>query len=107
MPTPPREAAGALLVLVLVSAFAMASIDVSGASAQPARAQVILRVEGMHCGACASRLQDILARLDGVLSARVSFDETRATVTYDARRVSTARIVSAIEDAGFRARFER
>lgn len=77
------------------------------AAAQPTtRASVDFRVEGMHCGACANRLQDVLTRVQGVIDAEVSFDETRAVVTYDPRRLTTARLVQVIEEAGFRARVQ-
>jgi len=76
------------------------------ASAQPAPASVTLAVEGMHCGSCAERIEDVLGRLDGVVSADVTFDQRRAVVRYDSRRVDVARIIRAIEDAGFSARLE-
>lgn len=90
--------------VLLFSYAALATAPSRSAAQESTHAQVVLHVEGMHCGACASRLQGILERVDGVIAARVSYDETRAVVRYDARRVTTARLLRAVEDAGFRAR---
>ncbi len=86
-------------------AFALvASLAATGMAQAPA--SVVLDVEGMHCGSCAERLEDVLGRLDGVISAEVTFDQRRATIRYDARRVDVPRIIRAVEDAGFTARRE-
>lgn len=90
--------------LLLIGAL-LALAPVGPASAQDRQsARVTLRIEGMHCGACAERLEDILGRIAGVISAEVDFEQTRALVVYQASRVTVARIVSAVEEAGFRAR---
>lgn len=97
-----------LVFLLALGSFAGPSAAVrSIATAQPAQARVALRVEGMHCGGCATSLQTVLTRIEGVVAARVSFDESRAVVDYDPRRVTLERLVEAIENAGFRARVER
>ena len=94
-----RAALASLASLVLLSAVA------ATASAQATRTErLTLRVEGMHCGSCAERIEDTVRALDGVVSADVDFEQTRAIVVYDPRRISPSRIIAAIEDAGFRAR---
>lgn len=92
--------------LVSLAVFAvLASAAVSTADAQASRTErLTLRLEGMHCGACAERIEDTVGRLEGVVSADVDFEQTRAVVVYDPRRISPSRIIAAIEDAGFRAR---
>lgn len=67
---------------------------------------VTLRVEGMRCGHCASSLADGLRQVDGVLEARVSYDERRAWVRYDAARTTLERLIEAIEELGYRAEIE-
>ena len=42
-----------------------------------------IRVEGMTCGACATRVETALGAADGVLDARVNFASSRATVLHD------------------------
>lgn len=63
---------------------------------------VTFAIEGMSCGGCATSIAEALRRVDGVLSADVSYDERRATVAYDADRVSQERLMEVIRDLGYR-----
>jgi len=60
-------------------------------------------VEGMDCIACASAIEKKLEALDGVRSATVSYEQKRASVEFDADKVSVAQLEQAIQDAGYRA----
>ena len=46
----------------------------------PRTERLTLRVEGMHCGSCAERIEDTVGELEGVVSADVDFEhpEVRA-----------------------------
>ena len=90
-------------LLELGAAIVSLALFAPSARAQDAPRTLALRVEGMHCGACAERLEDVLGRLDGVVSAEVDYDEGRATIAFVPARVTVARILAAVEDAGFRA----
>ncbi|MDQ1155883.1 Cu+-exporting ATPase [Sphingomonas sp. SORGH_AS 950] len=59
-----------------------------------------LPLRGMSCAACAITIEKILNRLSGV-QAQVNFATERAHVRYDARQVSPADMVAAINRAGF------
>ena len=77
-----------------------------GAGTPPARlATAEFRVNGMTCGGCALATEMAVKKLDGVRSADASYDEAtgegRCTVEYDPDRVTTERISTAIEEAGF------
>jgi copper chaperone len=61
--------------------------------------QTTLRIEGMSCGHCVSRVQKAIARLEGVHVDQVEIGSAR--VTYDPERVSLQRIRVAVEDAGY------
>jgi Cu+-exporting ATPase len=62
-----------------------------------------LKVSGMSCAACASRIEKSLAKLEGVESAAVNFAAEKVTVAYDPAIVSTSGIVEKIETLGFAA----
>ncbi len=49
----------------------------------PALATAELELGGMHCSACATRIQRSLGRLPAVASASVNLATTRAFVSYD------------------------
>lgn len=60
--------------------------------------QTVMKVEGMTCNGCASRLQRVLQNVEGVEAAEVSFDLGRVVVTGP---VPLARIEQAVRGAGF------
>lgn len=61
-----------------------------------------LKIEGMHCAGCSTRLEKVLNNLDGVEIAKVSLEEKKATIKYDETKINIENIKEAIEDAGFK-----
>ncbi len=62
-----------------------------------------LKISGMHCEGCSSRLTKILNNLDGVSDAKVSLENKKADLEYDEEQISIENIKEAISDAGFEA----
>lgn len=65
--------------------------------------QASFAVEGMDCTACATAIEKKLKDLDGVQSAIVSYEQKRATVKFDASKVTITQLEQAIRDAGYHA----
>ncbi|HEX2272630.1 MAG TPA: cation transporter, partial [Acidimicrobiales bacterium] len=63
--------------------------------------EVELAVSGMTCGSCSARVEKILNRQDGVISAGVNLASERATVTFDPARVSVDDLVAAVGRIGY------
>ncbi len=63
-----------------------------------------LAVTGMTCAACVSRLERILLRQPGVVSASVSLPAEQAEVMFDPDRIGLPDLVAAVAGAGFAAR---
>ena len=61
-----------------------------------------LKIEGMHCAGCSTRLEKVLNNLEGVKIAKVSLEEKKATIKYDETKISLENIKESIEDAGFK-----
>ncbi len=61
-----------------------------------------LKIEGMHCTGCSTRLEKVLNNLEGVETAKVSLEEKKATIKYDETKISLESIKEAIEDTGFK-----
>ncbi len=61
-----------------------------------------IRVDGMTCGACASRVETALGSAEGVLDARVNFASSRATVLHDGS-IDDMRLRLVVERAGYSA----
>ena len=75
--------------------------------AQPAGAKathLAIQVEGMHCASCVGRVERALLAVPGVVEASVSLATEQAAVRFDPSQVDAAKLVAAIEAAGYRAR---
>jgi heavy metal translocating P-type ATPase len=62
-----------------------------------------LELGGMHCSACATRIQRSLGRLPAVASASVNLATTRAFVSYDPSRLDPEELCRAVADIGYTA----
>lgn len=71
--------------------------------ATPSTERVVIAIEGMHCGSCASGVKAMLKRTRGVLSADVSFEQKEAKVEFDSSATSREKIVEAINNMGYKA----
>src|SRR3984957_12674395 len=62
-----------------------------------------LELGGMHCSACATRIQRALGRLPAVARASVNLATTRAYVAYDPARLNPEELCGAVSDTGYTA----
>ncbi|KAL4811255.1 E1-E2 ATPase-domain-containing protein [Aspergillus unguis] len=61
-------------------------------------------IEGMTCGACTSSVQAAFDGVEGLTQFNISLLAERAVVTHDSQILTSQKIVSLIEDAGFDAK---
>jgi copper chaperone CopZ len=78
-----------MLVFGLVSALSISAI------AQTTETGV-LKVSGMHCGACAATVEKTAKKVAGVASVKASQPEGTATVTYDPVKTTLEAVAKAI-----------
>ena len=64
--------------------------------------EIKLKIEGMHCAGCSTRLERVLNNLEGVEEAKVSLEEKQATIKFDETKTNIENIKEAIVDAGFK-----
>ncbi len=69
----------------------------------PSVATAELELGGMHCSACATRIQRALGRLPAVASASVNLATTRAYVAYDPARLDPEALCDAVSNTGYTA----
>ncbi len=81
------------------------SAALTGTASSPGWQEIELSVTGMTCAACAARVEKKLGALDDVTAA-VNFATGRATVTVPAS-VPVARLIEAVEQAGYGAELAR
>ncbi len=60
-----------------------------------------LKVTGMTCAACSGRVERVLLKRDGVLSAVVNLTTETATVEFDENRCSVENLIEKIKKLGF------
>ena len=63
-------------------------------------AAALLRVDGMGCGGCATRVRNGLLSVPGVLAARVELAEGIVRVNFDSVRTPVQPLLNAVADAG-------
>ncbi len=62
-----------------------------------------LELGGMHCSACAARIERALGRLPGVASASVNLATARAFVSYNGSAISAGELCQTVADVGYSA----
>lgn len=66
---------------------------------KPAEGQMcLLKVSGMHCGACASTVEKTAKKIDGVTAAKASQPKGTAEIAYDPAKTSPEAIAKAINE---------
>lgn len=63
--------------------------------------QATFRIPDIHCKGCTTRLTNVLERVEGVRSARVSLEDKCAEVEYDADAAREEDLHRAVERAGY------
>ncbi len=93
-----RLVAVVMLLLCMIAPAMAAEVN------RPVR-ETTITVSGMLCSSCAKAVEQALVRLSGVVEAKGEVSDDRVRVKYDASRVSPQRMVEAIRQAGYRARW--
>ena len=63
---------------------------------------VVLPVEGMTCASCVLRVEKALKQVDGVSESNVNFASEKVKVTFDAAKADLPKLVTAVEEAGYK-----
>lgn len=61
----------------------------------------LLKVTGMSCGGCASKVTQALLAVPGVSDVTVTFSAGVAEVYYDEKITSAGQLTAAVKDAGY------
>ena len=80
----------------------VAAPEVKIASSTPTE-RADLPLLGMHCAACAVRIERALSKAEGVESANVNFATTRATVQFDPLQTNPQTLRAVVQRAGYNA----
>ncbi|MFB0975217.1 MAG: cation transporter, partial [Tolumonas sp.] len=62
--------------------------------------RLMLPIQGMYCAACATRLEKVLGKVEGVRHVSVNLATEKAQIESDVK-IAPAAFISAVEKAGF------
>lgn len=65
--------------------------------------KIQIKIDGMHCGACAAGIQMLVSQMDGVKSVFVDYEGKKGEVEFDSAKVNKEQIVKTIADLGYQA----
>jgi mercuric ion binding protein len=85
----------------MLPALIFAGAVAAAGTATAAERTVTLAVKNMYCAACPYIVKRSLARVPGVAGVAVSFAKKTATVTYDDRQATLAKLTAATTAAGY------
>ena len=66
--------------------------------------KISIDVLGMNCAACSSRVEKVLLKQEGVISANVNLLANKANIEYDANKIKLEDLMKIIEKTGFKAK---
>jgi len=66
--------------------------------------KTLLKIEGMHCAACAARVENSIKKLDGVKEAAVNLAAGIASIEHLPDQLSVEELIESISHAGYTAR---
>ncbi|OQR74371.1 copper-transporting ATPase 1-like [Tropilaelaps mercedesae] len=81
------------------------AINDMGFEADYLHSAATVRINGMTCQSCVKHIQNALVEVDGIKSIRVSLQESKGDIEFDARTTTIEQIVRRIDDLGFIPRF--
>jgi copper chaperone CopZ len=94
------------IILLLLPVFSPVVHSTAAAQTSPvalesreATRTTVLEIEGMQCDGCAKVIRNALAKTKGVKKVSVSRAKSQATVTFDPKETSVAKLIDAIENA--------
>lgn len=64
-------------------------------------------ITGMTCSACSSHIEKSVGKLDGVKDVQVNLLQNKMAVEYDGEKLSSEKIIQAVEDSGYGASTEQ
>ena len=65
---------------------------------------VKLSLSGLYCAGCLPAVEKSLTAIEGVVSAKATFEPPRAVVRFDARKTTVKALIAAVAKAGYTAK---
>lgn len=86
----------------LTAAELNAAAVAAGSSTQQRYQHESLNLNGLHCGHCATKIENVIGALPGVITATASFSTEKLVLIRDTEQISTNRIATSLEELGYK-----
>lgn len=63
--------------------------------------ELTLDISGMHCTACSLLIDDALEDIDGVTNAQTAFAQSKTTVSFDPKKVTSQELIACVTNLGY------
>jgi copper chaperone len=90
-------------VRFLILMGAVLALSISSFAGTKANKTVDIKVEGMTCQGCVSKVTNALQKADGVKEAKVNLDAGNAAIVFDTEKTSEKALYKVINASGFKA----
>ncbi len=92
-----------LFLILLATAALLFTTQAPASTAGGDSKTVKLKVTGMTCGGCSSRIHNALKKKEGIIDDEVEYPSDLAVVKYDPDKITEEEIIKVIKKAGFTA----
>ncbi len=91
-----------LIAVMLTIAFSFSTMLIKVSTAESVKTEeVVLNINGMHCGGCAGKVKAALSACKGVTEVQVSFEDSKASVRVE-DGTDTDVLVEAVKKLGYK-----
>ena len=87
--------------ILMVLAFAVGAVSVSNAQVQKSSMTVTIKTPTVQCESCKQRIENYLAREEGVYKSVVDYKRKTAKVSFYTERTNIENVKTAIANAGY------
>ena len=97
------KVSGAVLIAVMLTiAFSFSTMLIKVSTAESVKTEeVVLSINGMHCGGCAGKVKAALSACEGVTEVQVSFEDSKASVHVE-DGTDTHVLIEAVKKLGYK-----
>lgn len=81
--------------------YTLSAVLILGLALYAGTASARIKFEGSGCSKCAARMERVLLKEEGVLKAKVSFEDKTAVVTINESKINLKQVQEKIEQLGY------
>ncbi len=96
-----------LVLALLLPPTAAVELKAAGQVRREQLRQSVFSVAGMSCAGCATGIESMLKRTQGVRHVAVSYDKAEARISYDGTRTNETKLIDVITKLGYKVKTKK